>query len=59
MVEKANAHTDPELARGVYNQVIATVKCDKPAKRGPAFRSEKPVGSRKSSQPQRILYHDY
>jgi transglutaminase-like putative cysteine protease len=32
VVEKANAHTDLEMARAIYNHVIATVKYDKTGK---------------------------
>jgi transglutaminase-like putative cysteine protease len=32
VVEKANAHTDLEMARAIYNHVVATVKYDKSGK---------------------------
>jgi transglutaminase-like putative cysteine protease len=32
VVEKANAHTDLEMARAIYNHVVATVKYDKTGK---------------------------
>ena len=32
VVEKANAHTDVEMARAIYNHIVATVKYDKTGK---------------------------
>src|SRR5947209_5573568 len=32
VVEKANAHTDLEMARAIYNHVVSTVKYDKTGK---------------------------